>query len=358
MQPLFFSILAGMLVLPAGGAMGQVPACLPPASQEKAIHEAQGRLVTAAVLLGDMADPGRQAGPVTRGEFATVLVRALGWSDSDLKDQTPSFPDTVHHPAAQAVAALEKQGIVRGYPGGAFGPDNPVTLLQVKVMIARALRAAPDPQAAAVDEALRGAGVEATVLCSGDDGARAAGGHVFLLLDRAMSAMLYGRHGAPAGLYDSATRTGVPEVDRVIDVVMKRGGQGFEDLVAFTEATCTTHHTSPGDVPCYPGEADGTKVNVFGIGACSPNSVRSTKDAADYVKAVVSSPLFLHSVWKADQPGWPTYGIVLTPALHDYAAPRLYLNAEGKIIQVVGGCGEASTVHPPGGATYLLGPKQ
>ncbi|HEX6969967.1 MAG TPA: S-layer homology domain-containing protein, partial [Micromonosporaceae bacterium] len=98
-------------------------------------------------------------GPVTRAEFAALLVRAMGLPagaadgtaggaaeglDGGLGDglqDEPGFadvhPDDWFHAEVLAAAAA---GIVSGYDDGTFRPHAPVTREQVAVMVARALR--------------------------------------------------------------------------------------------------------------------------------------------------------------------------------------------------------------------------
>lgn len=92
--------------------------------------------------------------PVTRAEFAALLVRALGISEQ--RSAKTAFRDV---PAdawyAGAVAAASDKRLVEGDETGAFAPNERITREQMAVMITRALRLA-DPQAGAAASDLSG----------------------------------------------------------------------------------------------------------------------------------------------------------------------------------------------------------
>ncbi|WP_051620255.1 S-layer homology domain-containing protein [Paenibacillus sp. UNC451MF] len=75
---------------------------------------------------------------VTKAEFAVLLVRALKLKDQDIP---LSFTDTdrIGDWAKQEVAILTKSGIVGGYEDGSFQPDKNITRAEMIVMIIRAL---------------------------------------------------------------------------------------------------------------------------------------------------------------------------------------------------------------------------
>lgn len=81
--------------------------------------------------------------PVTRGEMAAFLARALGL------DPAPSdFSDVSASPFAEDIGAIAQAGVTRGCGPGVFCPDQPVTRAQMAGFLARALdlpEAATDP---------------------------------------------------------------------------------------------------------------------------------------------------------------------------------------------------------------------
>ncbi len=76
---------------------------------------------------------------ITRAEFATVLVKAFKLENSEGK----TFADTAAHWAKQSIAAAAANGLVSGYAGGTFGPDDLITREQMAVMIVKAAKLAP-----------------------------------------------------------------------------------------------------------------------------------------------------------------------------------------------------------------------
>ncbi|MCM3760933.1 S-layer homology domain-containing protein [Alkalihalobacillus oceani] len=92
-----------------------------------------------AVTRGIMAGYGNgHYGPddaVTRAQFATFLARAL-----ELPSGEASFSDVpASHPLAGGIGRASKAGIVGGYPGNVFRPEENISREQMAVMIDRAL---------------------------------------------------------------------------------------------------------------------------------------------------------------------------------------------------------------------------
>lgn len=77
--------------------------------------------------------------PLTREEFAVQLVQTVDYQNAtNLPAKLP--PDlSATDPAAPAMVTLMNNGILKGYPDGRIGPDDPVTYLQAMAMIGRAL---------------------------------------------------------------------------------------------------------------------------------------------------------------------------------------------------------------------------
>ncbi len=76
---------------------------------------------------------------ITRAEFVAVLVKAFQIESNGGK----VFTDTAAHWARDYIAAAAAKGLVSGYAGGNFGPDDPVTREQMAVMIVKAAGLAP-----------------------------------------------------------------------------------------------------------------------------------------------------------------------------------------------------------------------
>jgi len=80
----------------------------------------------------------RPDGPITRAEFAAILVKAL---NLELHHQ-PVFSDVANHWSGNYVATAAAHGIITGYIDNRFGPDDPITREQMAVMIVRAVNLA------------------------------------------------------------------------------------------------------------------------------------------------------------------------------------------------------------------------
>ncbi|MDF2648689.1 MAG: hypothetical protein K0Q73_4494 [Paenibacillus sp.] len=74
---------------------------------------------------------------VTRGQFATLLVRALGLK---LVQETDVFKDVVSESVySSSIAAAQKAGLIQGYEDGTFQPDAAISREQMAVIIQRAI---------------------------------------------------------------------------------------------------------------------------------------------------------------------------------------------------------------------------
>ncbi len=71
---------------------------------------------------------------ITRAEFVSVLVKALGIQAGSGK----TYADTANHWAKDAISAAAEQGIVTGYTDTTFGPNDPITREQMAAMIVKA----------------------------------------------------------------------------------------------------------------------------------------------------------------------------------------------------------------------------
>jgi hypothetical protein len=70
---------------------------------------------------------------VTRAEFATMLVKALG-----LETTTSSnFKDTNGHWAANAIATLRLMGIINGYSDGSFKPNQSISKAEIAALLSK-----------------------------------------------------------------------------------------------------------------------------------------------------------------------------------------------------------------------------
>jgi len=79
---------------------------------------------------------------VTRGEFATYMIRALGLYKSDASFET-SFTDVKKTDKnAVGIALASQWSLVRGYEDGTFKPNNEITREEAMVLLAKAMKIA------------------------------------------------------------------------------------------------------------------------------------------------------------------------------------------------------------------------
>lgn len=72
---------------------------------------------------------------ITRAEFATMLVRALGLT----AENDTNFKDTKGHWAADAIATLKASGIINGYVDGMFKPNQTITRAEIVAMLSKVM---------------------------------------------------------------------------------------------------------------------------------------------------------------------------------------------------------------------------
>lgn len=83
----------------------------------------------------------RGSEPVTRAEFAAMIVRSLG---IDATGEGASFPDTRDHWASAYIGALYRLGVVNGTGNGAFTPNGKITRAEMSAILARVLNGGTD----------------------------------------------------------------------------------------------------------------------------------------------------------------------------------------------------------------------
>ncbi|MRN54729.1 chitobiase/beta-hexosaminidase C-terminal domain-containing protein [Paenibacillus monticola] len=72
---------------------------------------------------------------ITRAEFATMLVKALGLTF----EGNSSFKDTKVHWATEAIATLKASGIIKGYLDGTFKPNQSISRAEIVVMLSKVM---------------------------------------------------------------------------------------------------------------------------------------------------------------------------------------------------------------------------
>lgn len=115
--------------------------------------------------------------------------------------------------------------------------------------------------------------------------------------------------------YPPDTRTGIKEIDHVIDVIMDKDIEARLDLVQFTTTTCTTTSGLGGPPECEPGEADGTVVDVLPVSNGEGHFIRPDKiqEVFDFtVRGLFAVYVVPEDTYHRDY--WPVgeYGIIFT----------------------------------------------
>ena len=92
--------------------------------------------------------------PISREQFAALLIRALGLPEqADLSPGTPFKDVPAHAWYAGAVAQAKQYGLITGYQDGTFRPGKPINRLEAFVMLSRAMKLAGLPAERASAEA-------------------------------------------------------------------------------------------------------------------------------------------------------------------------------------------------------------
>ena len=144
MKKIFFSIITfiafALFVSPAFASyeLEQGPDSYPDLPVDHWAYEAVTFLTDKKVVVGYPDGLYRPDQKVTRGEFSTMVIKALGLYEKD----TPEifdYKDTQNHWANRNIQVASYYGLVKGYPGGYFYPNRDVTRLEALTIILNAL---------------------------------------------------------------------------------------------------------------------------------------------------------------------------------------------------------------------------
>jgi hypothetical protein len=168
-------------------------------------------------------------------------------------------------------------------------------------------------------------------------------------------------NAVPEGLYPPDTRTGKREVDQVLTALAQRDTKAIDSLVKLSKVACTApERTTPGDLRCPEGTADGTLVDAFAHGSCNINFFTSLEDARRHVQSVLDRPLYVYAINQhtKPEPSGAEFEIFLAESKEDDRAPTLYLDHQGMIVAAYSGCGKPGySQFPPAKTKVLLAPK-
>jgi len=108
-------------------------------------------LVAREILKGYPDQTFRPENEITRAEFTTIVVRALGLTE--IRPAAPAFADVgPQNWFYSSVEAAAKAGLVRGYENGTFRPENRISRQEMAVILVRALGKEDEAQAKATEK--------------------------------------------------------------------------------------------------------------------------------------------------------------------------------------------------------------
>ncbi len=143
-------------VSPGGGGGGSTPQAAVPVAETVEVAPVEGaallndlnghwaagsisKLVAMGCISGYPDGSFKPDKTITRAEFATILIKAFKLTPVSGK----VFADTASHWARDNIAAAAASGIVSGYNGDTFGPDDLVTREQMAVLVVKAANLSP-----------------------------------------------------------------------------------------------------------------------------------------------------------------------------------------------------------------------
>ncbi len=134
MKKLFSYVLALTLLVSTMSVAFAAPADVKDAKEAKAVDV----LTALGVVNGYEDGTFRPDQVVTRAEMAKMIVVALGFEEL-AKGSTNTFTDASNHWAAGYIGACVGLGITVGYPDGSYKPNDTVTYAEAATMLLRAL---------------------------------------------------------------------------------------------------------------------------------------------------------------------------------------------------------------------------
>ncbi len=137
-------------------------------------------------------------------------------------------------------------------------------------------------------------------------------------------------------------RTGIAELDAVLDVLFSGDADAVRDLVSFTAVACEAEPVGLGAPPqCRPDEPDGTAVDVYPHAYCEGVYIRPEDMDGKYL-SLASPDGTLYAVYRAPETYWPParYVVIYTDASAEIVpGDALAVSiADGRIIGSYSGC--------------------
>lgn len=172
--------------------------------------------------------------------------------------------------------------------------------------------------------------------------------------------------GVPQGLYPHDKRTGVAEIDAVVNAVVTQDADALAALIEFSPSACTTETVLGGPAKCADGEAAGTIVQALPIGRCGSGSMeRADSEVDTFYENFVGSGVWLSSAWNVgSEDGFPSmreagvtgqYRVLFAASASDTTRRVATLDANGKVVGLSFGCETPAETYE-GAAGFILPP--
>ena len=116
----------------------QGPESYPDLPKSHWAYEAVTFLTDKQVVVGYPDGLYRPDQKVTRGEFATMAIKALGIYEKEIP-QIFDYSDTQKHWAHRNIQVASYYGLMKGYPDGTFRPNEDVTRMEALTVVLNAL---------------------------------------------------------------------------------------------------------------------------------------------------------------------------------------------------------------------------
>jgi len=161
-------------------------------------------------------------------------------------------------------------------------------------------------------------------------------------------------------------RTGIAEVDRAIDMLVRQDVDALMSLVEYQSVACSVEQTIGSPPPCPPGSPQGTPIDTFHLGACegyyvtTPDEVRAAFGASLLRQPNAAVYAVVRGDGEDDANG---YTIAVTPdmpSLPTAPVSMWHVTAEGRIDALTDECGTTGAAQRIEGwfsqPDYVLGP--
>lgn len=163
----------------------------------------------------------------------------------------------------------------------------------------------------------------------------------------------------PEGAYPPDVKSGIAEVDRVMEAVATQNAETLGSLVKLLPTSCKAN-PMPGEVPCPDGKPDGTMIDAFPWStSCAPQQSTELDSARKFVlNRLTSSQAYVYAVYRTGGPTGATYMIALDNDTSDEFSLELGVDRGGAIVSLTTMCQKVATFADPSKIDFVLPPKK